>query len=232
MAKRPVFYPVLNGPPFAKEVILDFEWHAGFAKSQAQKSIVSLHEAAGDKGLGPVLEISSKSNQPIGVALSAFNLTLQVQDRTMTVETAFQGSKVFERGGPFHDLYGTSGRDAKTDERIRSSGQLIGFDFLGDKWPTEPQTCFYDWLYVSALAQHPGYAQEVLKFNAFSDIAFNPEKSLNCQARSAALHVALTRRGLITQALSSKDSYLSLVAERRTGESKSPAKRDLFSDVG
>src|SRR5262249_52261698 len=152
MARRPVFRPVLSGPPFVEEVILDFDWYPGFAKSQAQKSIASLHAAAQEKGLGPVLEISSKSDTALGVALSAFNLMLQFGDRSMSVEVAFQGSKVFEHGGPFHDLYSASSRDAKTDERLRSSGQLIGFNLLGDEWPTEPRTCFYDWLYIKALS--------------------------------------------------------------------------------
>jgi hypothetical protein len=141
MARRPVFHPVLSGSPFVQEVILDFDWHPGFAKSQAQKSIASLHAAALDRGLGPVLEISSKSDTALGVALSAFNLMLRLGNRTMSVEVAFQGSKVFEHGGAFHDLYSASSRDAKTDERIRSSGQLVGFNLLGEDWPIKPQTC-------------------------------------------------------------------------------------------
>src|SRR5947209_12027782 len=200
MARRPVFRPVLSGPPFVEEVILDFGWYPGFAKSQAQKSIASLHAAAREKGLSPVLEVSSKSDTALGVALSAFNLALCLGGRTMSVEVAFQGSKVFERGGPFHDLYSASSRDAKRDERIRASGRIVGFNLLGEEWPTEPQTCFYDWLYITALSQHPEVVREVVGFKAFSDIAFNPEKSLNCQARSAAVFVALSEQGLFAQA--------------------------------
>jgi hypothetical protein len=215
-----------------EEVVLDFEWHPGFAKSQAQKSIASLHEAARERGLSPVLEISSKSDTPLGVALSAFNLMLEIRDRMMSVEVAFQGSKVFERSGPFHDLYSASSREAKTDERIRSAGPLVGFNLLGEEWPIEPPTCFYDWLYISALTQHADAAQEVVKFNAFSDIAFNPEKSLNCQARSAAVFVALWRQGLLAQVSRGKEAYLALVGGRRANGQQSPVQRDLFSDVG
>lgn len=232
MARRPVFRPVLSGPSFVEKVVLDFEWHSGFAKCQAQKSIKSLHAAARKCGLVPVLEISSKSDTPLGVALSAFNLTLRLGDRTMSVEVAFQGSKVFERGGPFHDLYSASSRDAKTDERIRSCGQLIGFNLFGEKWPTEPQTCFYDWLYITALSQHPEAAREVGDFKAFSDIAFNPEKSLNCQARSAALFVALSMQGLLAQATRDKESYMSIVEGPRANGRRSPVQRDLFGDLG
>ena len=36
--KTPHLRPVLSGPPFMEEVVLDFDWHPGFAKSQSQKS--------------------------------------------------------------------------------------------------------------------------------------------------------------------------------------------------
>jgi hypothetical protein len=215
-----------------EQVVLDFDWHPGFAKSQAQKSIASLHAAARERGLSPVLEISSKSDTALGVALSAFNLSLRLGDRTMSVEVAFQGSKVFEQGGPFHDLYSASSRDAKTDERIRSSGQLVGFNLLGEEWPTEPQTCFYDWLYITAVSQHPEAAREVVRFKAFSDIAFNPEKSLNCQARSAAVFVALSEQGLLAQATRDRESYLAVAGGRSASKQRPSVQRDLFSDVG
>lgn len=227
MARRPVFRPVLTGTRLVEEVVLDFDWYPGFSKSQAQKSIASLHEAARRCGLSRVLEISSKSKEALGVALSAFNLTLKIRGRTMPVEVAFQGSKVFEQGGPFHDLYSASSRDAKTDDRVRSFGRIIGFNLLGEEWPSEPQTCFYDWLYITALAQHPDEVREAITFDAFSDIAFNPEKSLNCQARSAAVFAALSNRGLIAQTVQSRGAYLSLVGSMSANEGQ----RDLFSDV-
>lgn len=231
MARRPIFHPVLSGPPFVEEVVLDFDWHPGFAKSQAQKSIASLHAAARERGLSPALEISSKSDTGLGVALSAFNLTLRLGDRTMSVESAFQGSKVFESGGPFHDLSSAPSRDAKKDERIRSSGQLVGFNLLGEEWPTEPQTCFYDWLYITALSQHPESARDAVGYKAFSDIAFNPEKSLNCQARSAAIFVALSELGLLAQATRDKEAYLTVVGGKSANAHRVTVQRDLFSDV-
>jgi hypothetical protein len=228
MARRPVFHPVLSGPPFIEEVILDFEWHPGFAKSQAQKSIASLHEAVRQRGLSPILEISSKSDTSLGVALSAFNLKVHIQNQMMAVEVAFQGSKVFEHGGPFHELYNVSSKEAKTDDRIRSSGQLVRFNILGEEWPIEPQTAFYDWLYINALSQQPDMAQEVMKFKVFSDIAFNPKKSLNCQARSAAVFVALSRMGLLAQAIQNKEAYLALVTGKSQKAQPLSVQRDLF----
>ena len=67
------------------------------------KSVDSLHAAALKlPGISRVLEVSSKSREELGVALSAFNLTFTTlkHNRTFSVECAYQGSKVFERGGP------------------------------------------------------------------------------------------------------------------------------------
>lgn len=48
-------------------------------------------------------------------------------------------------------------------------------------------------------------------FQGFSDIVFNPNRSLNCQARAAALFVALSKNDLISeQVLEDKDRYLAL----------------------
>lgn len=74
MAKRPIFVSI-GQKPFVKTVEAEFLWHGGFAVPQQQKNILALHTAF--KAVCPekkVLEISSRSMQPLGVALSAFNL--------------------------------------------------------------------------------------------------------------------------------------------------------------
>ena len=65
--------------------------------------------------------------------------------------------------------------------------------------PLNPKAFFYDWLYINAVLENPLLAAERLKYNAFTDIEFNPEKSINCQAKAAALFVALSRQGKIEQ---------------------------------
>lgn len=216
MAKRPIFTPDLSGFPYVKEVYIEFKWYPGFAKSEAQKSIISLHKAAEKQGISPILEISSKSTEALGVSFSAFNLALEVQsNHTMSVECAYQGSKVFEKGGPYHDLYSVSSREAKTDERLRNSGDLVAFNLLGEDFPIHPTTVFYDWLYTSALWQNLNLAQQLVTFRGFSDIAFNPKRSLNCQARSAALFVSLYRNGLIEQAVQDRDYYIRLMTNEK-----------------
>lgn len=219
MAKRPIFVPKSASFPFIEEVLLDFTWYAGHSIIQAQKSILSLHNSAAQNGISPILEISSKSPDALGVSLSAFNLMLQDENSTkLSVECAFQGSKVFEKGGPFTDLYNKSSREAKTDERLYNSGKIIGFNFKGVDFPTEPNTAFYDWLYMMALLNNPNQAQAVLSYQGFSDIAFNPEKSINCQARSAALFVAISRnrRDDVGEIVRNRSMYIDFVTGKET----------------
>ncbi len=225
MATRPVFVPLKSKTAFVRETPVEFKWFAGMAVSQKQKSIASLHEAA-RAGLGDaaILEISSKSPNPVGVRLSAFNLTLPVGGRDVSVEVVFQAGKRFERGGPFLDLLAGSSRDAKGDPRLRESGRLTGFVLFGEEWPTEPRTAFYDWIYLTALAANPALADALASFGVFTDIEFNPEKSLNCQARSAALYVSLLRAGVLAEATSGRDAYLRLLG-RGAGQT---AQKGLF----
>lgn len=44
-----------------------------------------------------------------------------------------------------------------------------------------------------------------------TDIAFNPEKSINCQARAAAVYVSLREQGLLKKALENKETFLDIV---------------------
>lgn len=219
MAKRPIFRPDFSGFPYIDAVDIEFKWHPGFAKTQMQKSIASLHENARKlKKISPILEISRKSTSDIGNSLSAFNLSLKTaNDQRMSVECAYQGSKVFESGGPYHELYSVSSRAAKIDKRLRNSGELVAFNFCGEDFPIEPKTAFYDWLYMTALFQQKNdFISELETFQGFSDIVFNPNHSLNCQARAAALYVSLSKNGLINEEiLQDKDRYLALITGKK-----------------
>lgn len=200
MAKRPVFIANSVGSTLVDTKMIDFQYHSGFAVVQKQKSIASLHEAIRNtQNITQILEISSKSELELGVALSAFNLMMidKKKHQTFSVECAFQSSKVFENGGPFLDLLNVTSREAKKDERLKTSGQLKKFSFYGIDWALEPLTAFYDWLYINALNFNSDYHEELLKYDAFTDIEFNPEKSINCQAYSIAMFVSLSKRNLL-----------------------------------
>ncbi len=209
MAVRPLFVPSIEKNSLIQRIDLSFQWHAGMAVTQKQKSIRSLHESALKKGFERVLEISSKSENPIGVKLSAFNLRYRLGDgRQVSVENIYQAGKCFERGGPFVELLDKTPKEAKQDPRLSCSGSLIAFDLNGEAWPLIPVTAFYDWVYLSALRQSPLLAEKLMGFDGFTDIEFNPERSLNCQAASAALFVALARGGELEATLANRDSFL------------------------
>jgi len=201
MAKRPVFV-VNERRPFFRQTMVEFTYSSGFAVCQKQKNIVALHRAFNEEWPdNPVLEISSKSLQPEGEPLSAFFLKKYVPslDKSVSVECVYQGSKVFSDGGPYTDLYEKTSREAKKDERLHTGNPIVAFRFEGQDFPTQPSNIFYDYIYINALLENKELAEKILTYRAFTDIEFNPNKSLNCQARAAAIFVSLTLNGQIDQ---------------------------------
>ena len=215
MANRPVFSPKLGPGPCGVSVHhVEFEWFAGMSKNQKQKSVDSLHLATAEINISPVMEVSSKSRDDLGVSLSAFNLMITTKNgKSYSVETAFQSSKVFENGGPYTDLLEGSSLDAKRDIRLKESGNLTRFEFYGTEFDLIPRTFFYDWLYINALQQNLELAEQLTQFKGFTDIEFNPKKSINCQAYAAALYVSLNHSKLLEKALESPASFQSVLLD-------------------
>ncbi len=198
--QKPVFMPRVNSDNLVKTDMVRIERHVGFASRQKKKTINDMHQVIRKKyGFSNVLELSSKSGNKLSFLLNP--LSLQLTDKSSgqhhSVENIFQASKVFERGGPFTDLLEAPPRQAKKDERLITSGALIGYNDFGMGWNLEPLTTFYDWLYVNALTQHPQLHEEVMQYQAFTDIEFNPKKTIHCAAYSLALFVALNKRELL-----------------------------------
>jgi len=217
MAERPIFVPAPESAELVKELPMQIVWNPGFASAQKKKNIMALHAAAAKAGYSPLLEISTKSDEAVGRHLSAFNLKVHHDHLgSMPLEAAFQGSKVFERGGPYTDLYIVRDvRDAKRDARLKASGPLIGFK-LADLWfPLEPKTAFYDWLYVTSLYDHREWLRtHIFHYAGFTDIEFDPERAINCQARSCALLIALIKNESLDEAVSSPEAFIRLLSSR------------------
>jgi len=220
MAIRPVFVVDEGKDSLIKEKNIEFNFHNGMAISQKQKSIRSLHEAAKDAGIENILEVSTKSETELGNRLSAFNLSYfsNQMNKRISLEAAFQGSKVFENDGPHTDLYTKEPFEIKKDERISREKKIIGFELEGVKWQTEPKTAFYDWIYLKAVKSNieelndPIY-EEIINYKAFTDIEFNPKKSINCQARSCALYVSLAKKELLDIALENEEAFLDILSK-------------------
>jgi len=208
MAERPIFVPKPETNELVKEVFLRLIWSPGFAVAQKEKNIEALHRSAYAAGYRKILEVSTKSDNKRGRHLSAFYLKVKSSRGEMPLECVFQGSKVFEGGGPFVDMYEMDAREAKKDPRLKESGRLIAFEFEGTRWPLEPKTVFYDWLYTGCIYPHREWAAKLHAYDGFSDIEFNPFRSINCQARSIALFLSLMKRRELDDAVQSPDNFV------------------------
>ncbi|HQJ40787.1 MAG: hypothetical protein KBA47_03105 [Caldisericia bacterium] len=219
MAKRPIFLPDIESENnFVKIINIEFQWTPGIAFSQQQKNVKSIVENAKREYNLNILEVSSKSMDPNGKKLSAFNLALNLEKldikfdhKFITVESAYQGSKVFEDGGPYIEIYKKGSSEAKKEIATQNDSVLLAFDFFGDKWPNKPYTAFYNWLYINALNQQNNIIKTLMNFDGYSDISFNPNKSINCQAYSCALYVALFKREILQDVISDKNKFLELM---------------------
>ncbi|WP_333850989.1 DarT1-associated NADAR antitoxin family protein [Leclercia sp.] len=224
MANRPVFVPKTEGPALVEIVNVDFAWSAGLSIVQKQKSIAALHDSFRQRfPQARVLEVSSKSAAELGRKLSAFNMGVTSRNgQFISVESLFQSSKVFTSAtgiqGPFRELMLLSPKEAKQSELLKNAGQLKHFSYCPSEqreaeiWALEPKSAFYDWLYLNALNIVP-WKEELLAYSAFTDIEFNPVRSINCQAYSVALWCALRMRGLVCDAIPPRDAFIDLITK-------------------
>ena len=111
------------------------------------------------------------------------------------------------------DLIDKTSREAKKDIRLKQSGNLVKFHFFNQDFPLKPRTFFYDWLYINALNQNENLAKDVLGYAGFTDIEFNPKKSINCQGYSAALYISLSFSSLLDESLKSPKEFLDIMAD-------------------
>ena len=225
MAKR-VFFIIKDNRLIEEEI--EFKYFNGFSITQKQKSIISFHNEILKSNNGNIIEISSKSLNNLGVNLSAFNLKVNYNGKKISLENIFQASKVFEYGGPYTDLLDVSPVEAKKDERIRNSGKLVAFELSGNKYTNYPKTAFYDWIYCCSLLKNPILAKELVEYDIFTDIEFNNEKSINCQARSAGIFVLLYKLDKL-EILKNFDEFKKYVYDQLYFDNLSFTVNNLFS---
>lgn len=197
-----------TGTPNSKELfvehLIEFSGLSGTSPANKQRNVATLHRELSKRfPQARILEVSSKSDKILGVALSAFNLRLTGQTGNPTVESIFQSGKVFEFGGPFKDLLHKESAEAKRDPRLKSSGKLKYFESLnGLRFSLESRSEFYDYVYLKALLASPELLTQMAEYDTFTDIEFSkskvgfvPGQPYNCQARSAAIAVTLFASG-------------------------------------
>ncbi len=221
MAERFVYIYESSSNSFKKENI-KFNWYPGFSVSQKQRSIHSLHKEFKEKfGNLKVLEVSTASEEEFGKECSAFNLQLTLRNGSKySVESLFQSSKVFKNYGRVNQDLDLDAKVVKRQVRsIEVDDKLIEFDFLGVKFPLLPRTYFYNWLYVNALFQNTELSNFILQYDAFTDINFNPNKSINCQAEACSIFLYLAKNSLLNDSIRSPKKFLELVYRKKDQES-------------
>lgn len=229
MAERSVFgYKTTY--PFYKDIHVSLVWFGGFALSQKRKCEIGLHENF--KAAYPnekVLEISSTSLMSLGARLSAIKLKKRTKRGITYVEPAFQSSRIYSdetrRVGPFPEYMFLPGKECKKIVKKESLGMhsyQYYFDGLTFYAPEHHISQFYDFLYLNALLEPENEVvmKELLNcgYTAFSDLA---TKSLNCQARSAAIFVGLVKAGLIDE-VRDYETYLKLFRTSIDGRAIGP----------
>lgn len=228
MAEESVFTGKVTYPHF-EEFHVNIDWFGGFAMSQKRKCQIGLHlnfleEYPKEK----VLEISSTSLISLGAKLSSMVLKKRTKMGVTYVESAFQSSRIYSDGtrvvGPFPDFLFLPGRECKKLVKEASEGMhSYQYEFDGLKFyaPAHHISQFYDYLYLNALLEPENDAVRIQlleeAYTSFTDLA---TKSLNCQARSAAIFVGLVRAGLIDE-VRDYASYLSLFRTTENGEAVS-----------
>ena len=186
------------------EEIVAFTYIKGMAFSQKCKNVLSFHSSIQAQfPNAKILEISTKSNNSLGVSLSAFNLTLD----GVSVESFYHSCKVFEDGTSFEFLKDYSPRDAKRYVRENGGKVLKCYRYNGEEIPLETRTLFYDYIYIQSLIQHPEVSSALIAYDLFTDIEFNEKKGLNCQARACAIYSYMLRTNTVEKYMSSMKSF-------------------------
>jgi len=211
MATRPIFFPSSNNTHLVHEEMFEFPWAPGFAEIQKKKNILSLHSAAREKGIHKILEISSKSSEELGRKLSAFSLKIEINKKKYSLESVYQGSKVFENGGPFTEIFDFTPREAKRFIREKDLGNLIRFELDSKSYPLSPRNAFYDWLYICSLKDHAEWIGRNVNYEAFTDIEFNPAKQVNCQARAFAEYITLLKQSKLSEVVNNFLTFINLI---------------------
>lgn len=194
---RPCFI-IENNRIIKKDI--EFDIYLGFANTQKQKSIASFHNEINKiytYKKYKILEVSTKSEIDLGKKLSAFNLEFPNFSYNTSVEVVFQSSKVFERGKIPEEIFKKGPREIKKIMHSLDLGKLVKFEKDNQEYPMEPKTIFYDWLYIQSLLYfNEKVKNPILNYNIFTDINFNPLKSINCQAYSVAVGILFIKNNI------------------------------------
>ena len=223
MQQKPVFVAEERFPYFYT-VLVPFETPkvTPETKNIRKNRVQSLHERFGhiypDK---KVLEVSGTSKDELGRKIRSEILEKKISslDITVPVSNVYRGSCVFEKGGPYPELYELSPQRAKSDRRLKEKGSLLYYYHEEAEYPKRPRAAFYSWIYINALLENRELAEQVIKYDAFSDINCSPGKKPFGAARGAAIFTALSRMKLL-DSVKEFESFRRLVSMEVQGRKK------------
>ena len=151
--KRTIFAPSAIAPYYT-EIIVDIDSEFSFEKSSLGNNIRLVHEEFRKMypDLPKPLEISTATYQkPQGMWLSAYRIKKNADGNSYPFESVYQGSKVFENGGPYRAIFRDLPANAKRNPSLRNSGKLTGYEFkegeITIKASKEQREAFYNYLY-------------------------------------------------------------------------------------
>lgn len=205
MAEKMVFISDGINPFYEK--IINYVFVPGFAPIQRKKNVTNLNESLRIEFPNlKTLEVSTKSDNELGRQLSAFVLKLNGR----YLESVFQSSKVFADGKQYEFLIDKKPIEAKRFIQNLPKQNIVKFRFGGIDYPINPQSFFYDYIYIKALHEIPEISIKLKDFDIFTDIEFNYKKSINCQARACAIYSYLVKTGKVEEYLNDLNLFKTL----------------------
>ncbi|MFH5836199.1 DUF6977 family protein [Proteiniclasticum sp. C24MP] len=209
MAKRLYFIAKPSYQGLIVEKTIHFENFRGQSLNQKHKSIESMHHAirAYESG-GKILEVSSDSPDPLGRKLTGDALLAETRDgNRVPVMNIFESAKVFEKGGPYRDLLEADPADVSKDQRLKSSGRLLGFHFEDVPYSLTPRHLFFDWIYLKTLYDRKELHEELAGYDMVTDIGYNMSTMFASSARACAYFISLYHAGLLDEVMKDLDSF-------------------------
>lgn len=210
MAIRRVYYIENNKVRFHN---FNIQWNGGFSIGQKQKNIDNLHKCVSEYfkiSISNILEVSTKSRLELGRSLSSFNLKMKINGEIYPLECVYQSSKVFKNIlGEYQvlDALKMSPKSAKNRLANEDHSTLVKFKCNDQDFPLEPKHLFYDWLYINSVIEISDLIEKLEPFQYFTDIEFNPDKSLNCQARTLVLFIWLVKNNRLEEYLKNPQRF-------------------------
>ena len=71
-------------------------------------------------------------------------------------------------------------------------------------------------------------SESVKIYQCFTDIEFNPKRSVNCQAHAVALYLSLCKLNLLEEALESPESFLRITKDHYENQRRNIGIQDSF----